>query len=106
MEIATMNIQLLKTVGLAVLFGKLIAGCALDRRAETPEDAKITTDVRSLLDQHPDLGPPDSIRVSTANHVVYLSGSVNTELEGREAAEIAHRARGVARVVNDVAVEQ
>jgi osmotically-inducible protein OsmY len=99
-----MNFQLLKTVGLVILIGKLIAGCALERKLETPEDARITADVRGLLDQHRDLGPPNSIDVSTFERVVYLSGLVSTGLEGREAEEIARQAPGVARVVNSVAV--
>jgi|SRR5271165_7377631 len=99
-----LNVQLLKTVGLVILVGKVIAGCALERQPD-PQDARITTDVRGLLDQHPALGPANSIHVSTVKHVVYLSGLVSSGLQDREAEEIAGQAPGVARVVNNVAVE-
>jgi osmotically-inducible protein OsmY len=101
-----MNFNLLKTVGLLAIIGQLTTGCALQSLSETPEDSKISTDVRGLLEQQADLGPPNFIHVSTIKHVVYLSGSVSTGLGEREAEEIARQAPGVARVVNSVAVEQ
>ena len=101
-----MSFHVFKRMGLVILIGKLIAGCALERQFQTPEDARITTDVRGLLDQHPDLGPPNSIDLSTLKRVVYLSGFVSTGLEGRDAAEIARQAPGVARVVNGVVAVQ
>ena len=69
-----------------------------------PGDAKISANVQTQLDQHPDLGPPHSIDVQTINHVVYLSGFVGQGLERETAELVAGEAPGVARVVNDIAV--
>jgi osmotically-inducible protein OsmY len=60
----------------------------------------------ALLRQHPDLGPPNEIDVSTRGGVVYLSGLVATPLQSESAAALAQEIPGVARVVNTVAVEQ
>ena len=67
-------------------------------------DAKITANVQTLLGQHPDLGPPNSIDVQTIAHVVYLNGFVSDGLESSTAESIAHQAPGVTRVVNSIAV--
>src|SRR5271154_1042210 len=100
-----MNWKFLKNVGIVAIICQLIAGCAVESVSETPEDSKISTDVRGLLDQHPNLGPPNSIHVTAVKHVVYLSGLVSSGLGDREAEEIARQAPGVARVVNGIAVE-
>ena len=99
-----MNSIRIKTLSFAVVVGQLISGCALEKAA-TPEDTKITSDVRGLLDEHPDLGPSNSIYVSTSKRVVYLSGIVSTGNERADAEAIARRAPGAAEIVNNVAVE-
>jgi BON domain len=104
LEIAIMNSIRLKTLGFAILVGQLISGCVLEKPA-TPEDARITSAVRGLLDEHPDLGPSNSIYVSTSKRVVYLSGQVSTGNERADAETIARRAPGVVEIVNNVAVE-
>jgi osmotically-inducible protein OsmY len=73
-----------------------VEGCAGDR--------KITADVRAALDQHPELGAPNSINVETANHVVYLTGRVS-EGEMRSTAEsVSQQVAGVARVEDTIYV--
>jgi osmotically-inducible protein OsmY len=67
-------------------------------------DAKITTNVRALLDRHPELGPPHSITVQTRARVVYLYGEVSAGLEREEAESLAEETPGVARVVNSIFV--
>ncbi len=99
-----MNSTCIKTLGFAIVISQMISGCAIERAA-TPEDTKITSDVRGLLDEHPDLGPSKSIYVSTSKRVVYLSGQVATGNERADAEAIARRAPGVADIVNNVAVE-
>jgi osmotically-inducible protein OsmY len=69
-----------------------------------PGDAKITEKVQAALNQHADLGPPDSIRVQTLNHVVYLNGLVDDGLAKRSAVAITKQVAGVATVVNNIAV--
>jgi hypothetical protein len=46
----------------------LLPGCAVERKCEAggcPDDAKITANVQPLINQHPDVGPPDSVHVQT-----------------------------------------
>jgi osmotically-inducible protein OsmY len=100
-----MNSRCLMTVGFAVVINQLISGCALQSKFDAQEDIKIAANVRTLLDEHPYLGPPNAIQVSSSNHVVYLSGSVSTGLERVDAEAIARQAPGVARVVSNVTVE-
>jgi osmotically-inducible protein OsmY len=67
-------------------------------------DAKITTNVQTLLDRHPDLGAPGSITVQTRAGVVYLYGKVSTGLERESAESLAEETAGVARVVDSIFV--
>src|SRR5258708_5030652 len=70
------------------------AGCAGDQR--------ITRDVQALFEEHPALEPPNLIDVRTLDHVVYLNGVVDTDLERQLAESVAAGAPGVARVVNSI----
>jgi osmotically-inducible protein OsmY len=67
-----------------------------------PGDAEITAQVRALLRQHPALEPPNLLDVQTLDHVVYLNGVVDTDLERQMAESVAHEAKGVKRVVNSI----
>ena len=83
------------------------AGCATYEKCGLrgcPGDANVTARVQALFDQHPELGPPNSIHVQTLNHVVYLNGLVSMGLERQEAESVALEASGVTRVVNSIAV--
>jgi osmotically-inducible protein OsmY len=71
-----------------------LSGCA--------DDQGISVEVRQQLGQHPALEPPNLVYVHTLDHVVYLSGLVDTDLQRRMAETIASRANGVARVVNSI----
>src|ERR1017187_10661761 len=87
-----------------ILMGAL-RGCAAYRKCgfgDCPGDAKITSDVRTLLKQHPALEPANILRVQTLDHVVYLNGLVDTELEREMAESVALEAKGVAQVVNSI----
>jgi osmotically-inducible protein OsmY len=70
-----------------------------------PEDAGISSEVRTLLARHPSLGPPNQIYVQTLDRVVYLSGQVATDLQRQTADSVAREAAGVRRVVNTVSLE-
>jgi osmotically-inducible protein OsmY len=60
--------------------------------------------VRSQLTAYAGLGPPDRIEVRTMDHVVYLYGLVDTEMERELAQSIAVGAAGGDRVVSLVGV--
>ena len=87
-----------------VLAGTL-SGCAVYQKCGfggCPGDAEISADVRALFDQHPALEPPNLLEVHTLDHVVYLTGLVDTDLERQMAESVAHEAKGVAKVVNSI----
>ena len=86
----------------ALILTVALPGCATYRAA--PGDAKISANVQTMLDRHPDLGPPHSIAVQTIDHVVYLNGFVGQGLERETAESVASEAPGVTRVVDDIAV--
>jgi osmotically-inducible protein OsmY len=84
-----------------------LPGCATYGKCESggcSGDAKVTTNVQTLFDQHPELGPPNLINVQTLDHVVYLSGEVSAGEFSDVAASVAYQAPGVAKVVNSIAV--
>lgn len=85
----------------------ILSGCAAYRTCGfggCPGDAKITADVRRQFDQHPVLAPPTLLDVQTLDHVVYLYGLVDTEMERQLAESLALETPGVARVVNSVSL--
>ena len=92
----------------ALALGGLVvaqAGCAVYQKcgfAGCPGDADITARVEGLFVAHPELEPPNLLHVQTLDHVVYLTGVVDTDLEREMAAVIAHRAPGVTQVVNSI----
>ena len=69
-----------------------------------PGDQSISAQVRSLLEQHPALGPPNHVYVQTADGVVFLSGLVATDLQRETAESVAREASGVREVVNSIAL--
>jgi len=94
---------------LVLALGGALSGCATGRKcsaAECDGDADIASNVRSLLDSHTELGPPSSISVETRNHVVYLTGLVNTGFERQLANSLAGQTPGVVQVVSSIAVEK
>jgi osmotically-inducible protein OsmY len=95
----------LYTLALAVVLAGALPGCATFRKcgfAGCPGDAEITAQVRTLFDQHPALEPPNLVEVQTLDHVVYLSGVVDTDLERQMAESVAHEAKGVKKVVDSI----
>lgn len=69
-----------------------IRGCA--------GDATISRAVEAGFAQHPALGAPNLIEVQTLDHVVYLYGLVDTDLQRRLAESVVSTVPGVARVVD------
>ena len=65
----------------ALLLITFILGCSsTPGRDATRDDARITEEVKARFAQHPDLGPPNALDVETRDHVVHLSGTVDTGL--------------------------
>jgi osmotically-inducible protein OsmY len=95
----------LYALALVLVLASALPGCATYRKCGfggCPGDAEITAQVRTLFHQHPALEPPNLIEVRTLNHVVYLSGVVDTDLERQMAESVAHEAKGVTKVVNSI----
>jgi len=81
----------------ALMLVGVLSGCA----TYGPGDAKITANVQTQLDQHPELGP---IAVRTQDNVVYLNGMVSTGLQRNIAESVAYQAQDVVKVQNLVSV--
>ena len=94
---------------LLLSFSAALAGCATYGECAggaCGSDAAITVNVRSLLDQHAELGAPHSIEVQTIDRVVYLNGEVNDGFDRSIAESIAMQTPGVLKVVNSIAVQK
>jgi len=89
----------------AVILGGILSACA-DNPTAAKTDARITADVKAAIARHPDLGPPNEIAVDTRDHVVYLSGLVDTSLTAANAQDVASHVRGVARVESNISVDR
>jgi len=82
-----------------------LTGCAAYRECGLhgcAGDLDITSSVRALFRQHAVLEAPTLINVQTLNHVVYLYGMVDTDLQRRLAESIALTVPGVVKVVNAI----
>ena len=93
--------SLILGVGIALVGCATYEKCGFDGCAG---DAKITANVRALIDKHPDLEAPDQVGVQTVNHVVYLTGTVSTNLQKSTAEAVARQAKGVTRVEDSISV--
>jgi osmotically-inducible protein OsmY len=92
---------------LATLLMALLSGCATYEKCGfqgCPADRKIDVAVRNVIRKYPALEAPNSVRVQTLDHVVYLYGQVNTELERSTAQQAALSVDGVDRVVNSISL--
>lgn len=94
--------------GLALIGLSALGGCAAYAAYEKcgfrgcPGDAAITAEVQRLIAEHPALGPPNVIDVHSVDHVVYLTGLLDTDVERQLAESTARQANGVARVVDSI----
>ena len=98
------NLKPLCALACILALAGAISGCATDQSGDKMTDGKITTAVRAQINQHPDVGPPDSVRVETREHVVYLTGFVSTGLMKQTAEDLARQTPGVTRVVNEIGI--
>jgi osmotically-inducible protein OsmY len=86
-----------------------VSGCATSHgtsMSTREQDANITADIRKAIAQHPDLGPPNFIYVSTRDRVVYLTGTVDNGLAIANAKDIAGGVTGVAKIVSTISVSK
>jgi osmotically-inducible protein OsmY len=101
------NVKPLYVLATLLILPGLLLGCAAERKCGLggcPGDSEITANIQSLINQHTDVGPPNSVHVQTLDHVVYLNGAVSEGNMSRTAEEIAQKTPGVTRVVNNIAV--
>jgi osmotically-inducible protein OsmY len=99
--------KLLRKLIFAVVLACALPACATYRKcglAGCPGDAAITAQVQALFEQHAELGGPNTIGIQTLDHVVYLTGFVDTDVERDIAEAVAGSAPGAVRVVNSIAV--
>ena len=85
-----------------------LAGCAAYgqcQRDACTHDQDITRAVQKVIRQYPALEAPNVVRVQTIDHVVYLHGQVNNEVERSTAQQAALSVSGVTRVVNDISMQ-
>jgi osmotically-inducible protein OsmY len=93
----------------ALAFGILstaaLAACAVYQKcglSGCPGDDAITAEVHALFVKHPELEPPNLLEVQTLDHVVYLTGIVDTDLQRQVAESVARQAPGVKNVINSI----
>jgi osmotically-inducible protein OsmY len=87
------------------LTGGAMCGCAAYEKCGfggCPGDAQLETLVRAAFEQHPELEPPNLLKVQSVNHVVYLYGLVDTDFQRQMAESVAHQAPGVVKVINSI----
>jgi osmotically-inducible protein OsmY len=86
----------------------MLPGCATYQKcgfSGCPGDAKLTAAVNASMRNYPSLEAPNSVRVQTIDHVVYLYGQVGTDLQRLMAQDVAIAVPGVKRVVNSIGLE-
>jgi osmotically-inducible protein OsmY len=95
-------------VGWLLTAGALL-GCASQQPCggtSCSADAKTTAAVTSRLKSHSELGAPGQIQVETIDHVVYLTGIVDTGFQEETAESLAAGTPGVAKVVSTIGVSK
>lgn len=100
--------RLMGAAGLLTLVAA-INGCATQQAcvaSACKADEATTAAVGAAISAHPDLGPPSQVRVETKNHVVYLTGLVDSGYQRAVAGSVAAQTDGVTEVVNSIGVSK
>jgi len=95
----------LYALALVVALAGALPACAVHPTCGSggcPGDAAITAGVLDLFHRYPALEPPNLIHVETVDHVVYLTGQVDTGVERSLAESVAREVAGVKRIVNSI----
>jgi len=85
----------------------VLAACATNPASgpgSGSSDAKITQNIEAQFTKRADWSPPEEIEIQTRNHVVYLTGIVDSGVEVENAESVARQTEGVSDVVNSIAV--
>ena len=99
--------RVIHTAALLLCLAGALSGCATYNKCGfhgCPGDAGLTAKVEAQLQQYPALEAPNSVRAQALDHVVYLYGLVDTDLERQLAESVATEAAGGARIVDSIAV--
>jgi osmotically-inducible protein OsmY len=91
-----------------VIAASVLSGCAAYRTcgfSGCRGDAEIRAGVETALAQHADLCVPRCPTVQSLDGVVYLSGTLATDLQRDDAGRVAMQVVNVKRVVNNIGVE-
>jgi osmotically-inducible protein OsmY len=87
----------------------LVTGCSsLGGKCSDPsceQDAQLTTQVKAAVYADAALRAPNLVYISVRNGVVYLSGTVSTDLQKDQAETYARGVKGVEDVVNNIGVQ-
>jgi osmotically-inducible protein OsmY len=97
----------LQAIVFAPLLCGALCGCAVTHECRVEscaDDSQITAKIQSVFDQRSEFRPPNFVYVRTVNHVVYLTGQVNTDLVRENAESIVRDTEDGARVVNSIAL--
>lgn len=98
----------ISALGTIILSAALVA-CAPTQTSrgtgEVVDDVTVTTKVKTEIAQTQGLRDAAEINVDTYRGVVSLAGFVNSEEEGRAAAQAAAKVQGVTRVKNNLIVK-
>jgi osmotically-inducible protein OsmY len=97
----------LRVIVLAPLLCGALCGCAVTQECSVDrcaDDSQITAKIQSMFDQRSEFRPPNFVYVKTVNHVVYLTGQVNTDLVRENAESLVRDAADGTRVVNSIAL--
>jgi osmotically-inducible protein OsmY len=90
------------------VLSEVLSGCASYQKcgfSGCARDRTITAAVEASIRSYPSLEAPNVVRVQTIDHVVYLYGQVDTDLQRLMAQDVALAVPGVARVVNSIGLE-
>jgi osmotically-inducible protein OsmY len=93
-----------------ILLAGVLSGCAAYNAYRKcglhgcPGDAEISAEVRALINQYPELRPPNLVYVQTLDRVVYLEGQVVTDVQRATAETAARSAPGARAVVDSIAL--
>lgn len=102
-----MNMQTLGRLVLAVALTLLLAACAgtatQSSTGEYIDDTLLTTRVKSVLLNDPDVSGL-TVKVESLKGVVQLSGFVKTVKERNRAVQLARGVQGVRQVRNDILI--
>jgi osmotically-inducible protein OsmY len=98
-----------RAAGALLLTLAALGGCAsLGGKCDDPkcaQDADVTARVKSAVFADASLRAPNFVYVQTRGGVVYLTGTVATDLQREQAESYARGVKGVEEVVNSITVQ-